>query len=124
MESSDPILHQRSRDIVVMFHDETENALDMVKVFEDWLLICAVSVPDDWKPIAGLDQLGTDQQAGDEAVNFFEQHRLLAKGKQCLVKLLDATRQAGHGHSSSMAAVREAVPAGGWQRGRTVSRLG
>jgi hypothetical protein len=69
----------------------------MVKVFEDWLLICAVSVPDDWKPIAGFDQLGTDQQAGDEAVKLFEQHRLLAKGKQFLVKLLEATRQAGHG---------------------------
>jgi len=47
-------------------------------------------------PVAIELQLGLNL-AGDEAVKLFEQHRLLAKGKQFLVKLLEATRQAGQG---------------------------
>jgi hypothetical protein len=43
-----------------MLHDETERPVDMVKVFEGRLLICicAIPIPDDWKPLAGLDQVG------------------------------------------------------------------
>jgi hypothetical protein len=86
-------LHERTRDAVVMLHDESENSVDIVNAFEDWLLICAVPVPDDWKPVVGTDEFGTDQQTGDKAVKLFEQHRFLAEGEQFLVKLLDATRQ-------------------------------
>ena len=45
----------------VSLHDETENPVDMVKVFEGRLLICAISIPDDLKPLARLDQVGADQ---------------------------------------------------------------
>src|SRR5258706_5608537 len=108
-----------------MLHDETENPVDMVKVVEGRLLICAIPIPDDWKPLARLDQVGADQQTGDESVKLFEQHRFLAKGEQLLVKLLEAARQTGHGRSNSMAAIREAAPAGGWRcrRAQPRSRL-
>ena len=36
------VLHQRARDIVVVLHDETENPIGMVKVFEGRLLISAI----------------------------------------------------------------------------------
>jgi hypothetical protein len=96
-----------------MLHDETENPVDMVKVVEGWLLIRTIPVPDDRKPLAGFDQVGADQQTGDEAVKLFQQHRFLAKGEQFLVKLLETARQTGHGRSNSMAAVREADPGDG-----------
>src|SRR4051794_38020908 len=51
-------LHERPRDTVVMLHDETENPVNMVKVFKGRLLLCAIPVPDDWKPLARLDQVG------------------------------------------------------------------
>ena len=69
-----------------MFHDETENPVELVRVFEGRLLICAIPVPDDRKPLARLDQVGPDQQTGDEAVKLFEQHRFLAKGEQFLAQ--------------------------------------
>src|SRR6478672_2757396 len=80
-----------------MLHDETENPVDVVKVVEGGLLICAIPIPDDWKPLARFDQVGADQQTGDEAVKLLEQHRFLAERKQFLVKLLEAARQTGHG---------------------------
>jgi hypothetical protein len=70
--------------IVVTLHDETENPVDMVKVFEGRLLICAIPIPDDWKPLARLDQVGADQQTGDEAVKLFEQHRFLDPNSPCI----------------------------------------
>jgi hypothetical protein len=73
-----------------MLHDETENPIRMIKVLEDRLLVRAVLMPDDWKPIAGHDQLWAGQQTGNEAVKLFEQHRVLAEGEQFLVKLLEA----------------------------------
>jgi len=72
----------------------------MVKVLEGRLLIGALPIPDNRKPLARLDQVGADQQTGDEAVKLFEQHRFLAKGEQFLVKLLEAARQTGHGRSN------------------------
>ena len=77
-------------------------------------------MPHERKPIAGHDQLRAGQQAGDEAIKLFEQHRFLAEGEQFLVKLLDVTRQSGYGRSNSMAAVHEAVPEGGWRSGRAM----
>ena len=64
----------------------------MVKVVEGRLLICAIPIPDDWKPLARFDQVGADQQTGDEAIKLFEQHRLLAEIEQFLVKQLEAAR--------------------------------
>jgi len=65
-----------------MLHDETENPVHMVKVFEGRLLIRAIPVPNDWKPLARFDQVGADQRTGDEAVKLFEQHLFLAEGEQ------------------------------------------
>jgi hypothetical protein len=73
-----------------MLHDETENPIRMVKVLEDRRLVCSVLMPDDWKPVAGHDQLRADKQAGDEAIELFEQHGVLTEGEQFLVKLLEA----------------------------------
>jgi hypothetical protein len=97
-----------------VLRDETENPVGMVKVLEDRLLVCAVLMPDDWKPIAGHDQFRAGQQPGDEAVKFFEQHRVLAEGEQFLVKLLEAARQSGHGRFDDTAT-------GSWNR--SVRRL-
>jgi hypothetical protein len=106
-----------------VLHDETKNPVDMVKVFEGRPLIGAVTIPDDWKPLAGLDQVGGDQQTGDEAVKLFEQHGFLAKGEQFLVKLFEAARQTGHGRSNSVQQfvkppLREAGDAGEHSRHR------
>src|SRR6202166_1140180 len=81
-------------------YDETENPVDFVKVVEGRLLIWAIPIPDDWKPLTRFDQVGADQQTGDEAVKLFEQHRFLAKGEQFLVKLLEVARQTGHRRSN------------------------
>jgi hypothetical protein len=86
------------------------------------LLICSTPIPDDWKPLARFDQVGADQQTGDEAVELFEQHRFLAKGEQFLVKLLEAARQTGHRCSNSMAAIREAAPREGGDAGEHIGR--
>jgi hypothetical protein len=75
-----------------MLHDKTENLIGMVKVVKGGLPIIAIPIPDDWKPLAGLDQVGADQQTGDEAVKLLEQHRLLAEIEQFLIKLLEAAR--------------------------------
>jgi hypothetical protein len=92
--------------------------LTWVKVVEGRLLIWAIPIPDDWKPLTRFDQVGADQQTGDEAVKLFEQHRFLAKGEQFLVKRLEMARQTGHGRSNSMAAIRKAALAGERRCGR------
>jgi hypothetical protein len=86
-----------------VLHDEADNTVGMVDAFEDRLLICAVTVPDDWKPVFGADEFRAGQQAGNEAIKLIEQHHFLAKGEQFLIKLLEAMRQTGHGRSNSMA---------------------
>src|SRR6202040_2058852 len=61
------VLHQRTRDTVVMLHDEAENPVDMVKIIKGRLLIAAIPIPDDWKPLAWFNEVWADQQTGDEA---------------------------------------------------------
>jgi hypothetical protein len=98
-------LHQRSGDIVVMLHHETENSVEMVDVVEGRGVFLLAS-PDDRQLFAWLDELRADDQAGDEAVQLFEQHRCFAKGKEFFFKLLDMTRAFPHEASTSKATGR------------------
>src|SRR5262249_2279855 len=95
------------------------------KVFEDWLLVSAVLMPYERKPIAGHDQLRACQQPSDEAIKLLEQHGVFAEGEEFHVKLLETPRQSGHGCSMSTARSRKqrAVrPYSEPQNSRAVSR--
>lgn len=50
-------LQKGTCDVVAMHHGETENPIGMVASLEHRLLLRAVHMPRDWKPIAGPDQL-------------------------------------------------------------------
>lgn len=86
------MFHQRTRDTVVVLHDEPKDPVHMIKIVKGGLRIATVSIPDDREPLAGLDQVGADQQTGDEAIKLLDQHCLLAKGEQFLLKLLEMAR--------------------------------
>lgn len=62
-----------------MHHGETEIPVDMVESLEHRLLLRAVLMPLDWKPIAGL--ISSGQQSGDKAIKLFEQHRFPVEGQ-------------------------------------------
>jgi hypothetical protein len=42
--------------------------IDMVEIVKGGLRIVTILTPGDWQPLTGLDQLGADQQTGDEAI--------------------------------------------------------
>src|SRR4029450_4301172 len=73
------MLHERTRDTVVMLHNKTENLVGVTKVVKGGLEITAIPIPDDWKPLTGLDQVGADQQASDEAGWPLTERRRLAE---------------------------------------------
>src|SRR5882724_13410719 len=73
-------LHERTCDTVVILHDETENPVDMVKVVEGWLLICAIPIPDDWKPLARFGQVGADRQSGGTLIRRSNTYRSGRRG--------------------------------------------
>src|SRR3954468_19353675 len=51
------------------------------------------------EPFIGRDHLGAHQQAGDEAIEFLDEHGVIAQGMQLLLKLLTAMRSTGHRRS-------------------------
>ena len=81
-------LHQGSGDVVVVIHHETENSIEMIAVVEGRGVLAFAS-PDDRQPFAWLDELRADDEAGDEAVQLFEQHGCFAKGEEFFLKPLD-----------------------------------
>ena len=83
-------IHQCQHDIVVVKHDQTEQPVGMVKVFEGTLFGLTLAVPDQRKPFIGRDHLRTHQQARNEAIEFFDEHCVIAQGMQLLLKLLTA----------------------------------
>jgi hypothetical protein len=98
-------LPQCSRHIVVMLRHQREHLVHMSQVVKDGMLFAIHLAPHHRQPFARRDQLGTDKNASDKAVQFLEQHYLFAKGKQFLFKLLETARRVRHGYSSSTAAV-------------------
>jgi hypothetical protein len=69
-----------------MLHDETKNRVDLIQVREDRLLICAASVPDEWKPVGGTNKF---RQTSKPAMNPSSSSNSIVprQGEQFLVKL-------------------------------------
>jgi hypothetical protein len=86
------IPHQGQNNIVVMIHHETHDAVGVVEIVEGRFPILLVQAPHDRKPIPGSDQLGTHEQAGDQAVELLDQHDVLTQCEQFVFKLLATTR--------------------------------
>lgn len=61
--------------------DDSENPVGMVEVVKRAVLIASLAVPDGGKPVAWPDQVRADKQAGDKAIEFLDQHRLIAEGE-------------------------------------------
>src|SRR6202042_2903893 len=77
----------------------------MVEAVEGGFVLPLAS-PDDRQPFARFDQFGAYKEASDEAIEFLQQHRIVAESQKLIFKLLEIARRFRHGVSISPAAVR------------------
>src|ERR1700729_445436 len=98
-------LDQCPCDIVVMLHHEAEDSVQMVEAVEGGFVFPLAS-PDDRQPFARFDQFGAYKEASDEAIEFLQQHRIIAESQKLMFKLLEIAGRFRHGLSISTAAVR------------------
>ena len=112
------VWQQASGDAVVVIHDKPQDSVGVIEVFKDGLMFAvARCAPDMRHPAAGWDHLRRNDDASEEAVQFFKQHRffvLTPDLEQNLVQLVErALCRSGHAISlpksppNSMAAVRQ-----------------
>ena len=88
-------------DIIVVRHHEREHFVQVVSRIEDRRRLVSSLAPDDGKPFAWRDHLRTNKHAGDKTIEFFEQHSLLAKGEEFILKLLEMAQLFPHEASTS-----------------------
>lgn len=95
------LVEDRARNVVVVRHHQAHHLVGVVEALEHRPALCVGAVPDPWQPGAGRDHLRADEEAGNEAVQLLDQHRLFIEFQQRLRQLLLLARQSGHGSSSS-----------------------
>ena len=66
-----------SRDGVVALHNQPDQLLHLFGIFEDGRRVLVHAGPYHWQPFAGHDQIRTDKDAGEKAIELGEQHRLV-----------------------------------------------
>ncbi len=94
-------LEKPFREIIVVRHDEREHFVQVIHRVEGGRRLLVRLAPDDRQPFARRDHLRTNEHAGDEPIEFFQHHGLLAHVEEGVFKLPKMARRLPHEASIS-----------------------